>query len=49
MSSLHHICDNCGSEFTIKYDEEKTETDPIHCPFCGEYLIEAEGFEEEDE
>ena len=47
MASLHHICSECSSEFTIKYDDEQTESDPIHCPFCGEYLIEAEDFGEE--
>jgi DNA-directed RNA polymerase subunit RPC12/RpoP len=49
MTNLKHTCDNCDSEFTIKYDEENTETDPIHCPFCGEYLIEVEDFDNEDD
>jgi DNA-directed RNA polymerase subunit RPC12/RpoP len=49
MTSLKHICEACSSEFSIKYDEEKTETDPLHCPFCGEYLIETENYDEDDE
>jgi hypothetical protein len=24
MATLHHVCDNCDSQFTIKYDIEKT-------------------------
>ena len=39
MANLHHTCDNCDSEFTIKYNEEKCEDDPIYCPFCSEYIL----------
>ena len=49
MASLQHTCDNCESTFTIKYDDSQTESDPIHCPFCGEYLIEAENFGDDDD
>jgi DNA replicative helicase MCM subunit Mcm2 (Cdc46/Mcm family) len=42
MPALHHVCNECDSEFTIKYQEDKTESDPTYCPFCGEYLIETE-------
>lgn len=49
MASLHHICSECSSEFTIRYDDEQTEDAPHYCPFCGEYLIETEDFEDEDE
>jgi DNA-directed RNA polymerase subunit RPC12/RpoP len=49
MASIHHTCDTCGSEFTIKYDETICESDPIHCPFCAEYMVESEEFEDEDE
>jgi predicted nucleic acid-binding Zn-ribbon protein len=28
----------------------QTETDPTHCPFCGEYLIlDDESFDDEDD
>jgi transcription initiation factor IIE alpha subunit len=40
MPTLNHICEQCDSEFTIKYNEETTETDPSFCPFCGEMLVE---------
>lgn len=39
MVTLHHTCDECGSEFTIRYDETECESDPQNCPFCGEYLV----------
>lgn len=39
MANLHHTCDNCDSEFTIKYNEEKCDDDPIYCPFCSEYIL----------
>lgn len=48
MTNLHHICDNCGSEFTIKYDEDQTETDPLHCPFCAEYITEHEEVDDDE-
>lgn len=50
MITLHHECSACSSEFTINYNEMSTESDPIHCPFCGEYLIlEDQDFTEDDE
>lgn len=39
MASLHHICDSCDSEFTIKYNEELCEDDPQYCPFCSSYIL----------
>jgi uncharacterized protein with PIN domain len=38
MKTLRHLCDECNSEFTLKYDEEIVESDPLHCPFCGTYI-----------
>jgi DNA-directed RNA polymerase subunit RPC12/RpoP len=49
MSSLHHTCGECSSEFTIKYDEHECESDPLHCPFCGEYILDMDKVEDEDE
>ena len=49
MSALKHTCEACSSEFTIRYDENKCEDDPQYCPFCGEYLIETEDFDDEEE
>ena len=49
MASVKHSCDNCDSEFTIKYDEDEVEDNPSFCPFCGEMLIDFERVEDEDE
>lgn len=48
MPTLHHICGQCDSEFTIKYNEENTEDSPHFCPFCGEMLIDTEDCSEEE-
>jgi predicted nucleic acid-binding Zn-ribbon protein len=39
MINLRHECTACSSQFTVSYNELYTESDPTHCPFCGEYLI----------
>jgi len=49
MVTLHHICDECGSEFTIKYDEDQTEDSPHYCTFCGEMLIDTEDISEDED
>jgi len=50
MVSLRHTCSECSSEFTIRYDDEQTESDPMHCPFCGAYILEdMDNIEDEDE
>jgi DNA replicative helicase MCM subunit Mcm2 (Cdc46/Mcm family) len=49
MKSLRHLCDNCGSDFTIKYDDAQCETDPLHCPFCAEYIVDSEEINDDDE
>ena len=46
---INHECTACGSESTISYNEMQTETDPIHCPFCGEFLLlDDDSFDDED-
>ena len=49
MASLHHSCDNCGSEFTVKYNEEAVEDAPHYCPFCCEMIVDIDEFEDDDE
>ena len=39
MTNINHTCENCDSEFTIKYDKELCESDPFFCPFCAEVLF----------
>ena len=48
MASIHHTCDNCDSEFTVKYDEESTDDDPHFCPFCGEMLIDIDEVDDDE-
>jgi hypothetical protein len=49
MPTLHHHCDECDSEFNLKYDIEKCDSDPTFCPFCGEYILENDDDFVEDE
>lgn len=49
MATLKHSCDNCDSTFSINYDVNTVEDDPHYCPFCGEYILDSEDFDEEDE
>lgn len=49
MKSLHHVCENCGSDFVIKYDDTLCESDPLHCPFCAEYIVDPEEVSDEDD
>lgn len=49
MNSVHHHCEDCESEFTLRYDENKCEDDPIYCPFCSAYILDLEESGDEDE
>jgi len=48
MMKLKHTCDNCETEFTIEYDVENSETDPLYCPFCSDYMLDTEDEIEEE-
>jgi hypothetical protein len=48
MATLQHYCDNCDSEFSIRYDVEKCADDPHFCPFCSEYIIQDTTEDEDD-
>jgi len=37
MSDLKLTCDNCGSHFTLSFDEDEVSYTPSHCPFCGDF------------
>jgi len=39
MATLKHHCNNCDAEFRLVYDTETTESNPIYCPFCAEYIL----------
>lgn len=50
MTKITHECENCGSKFSITYDEDECESDPISCPFCQEYLfLDDDEVSEDDE
>jgi len=50
MINLRHECTACSSQFTVSYNELYTESDPMHCPFCGEFLVlEDEDFSADDD
>jgi len=40
LKSKSFSCDECGSEYSIHYDEEEILNDPEFCPFCGSSLEE---------
>ena len=37
MPDLKLICDNCGSTFTLSYEEDEVSYSPSHFPFCGDF------------
>lgn len=41
-------CDNCGSEFTLRWDDEN-EYNPDFCPFCSEEMVEDEDTDLDDD
>ena len=34
-------CQNCQTKYTIEWDEDKFDLEPLTCPFCG-YEVEDE-------
>ena len=46
MSKEQHLCDNCGAEYELKYDDEEILDEAMYCPFCGNEL---NSFDIEDE
>ena len=37
MTDLKLTCDNCGSMFTLSFEQDEVSYSPSHCPFCGDY------------
>ena len=46
MNTFTYTCDNCGTHFTIKTEDEEA---PTVCPFCGELLEDEEEEEAEED
>ena len=39
-------CSNCETKYTIKWDIEEQDLEPLTCPFCG-YEVDDEEYEED--
>ena len=39
-------CPQCETKYTIEWDIEEQDLEPLTCPFCG-YEVEIEDFDEE--
>tara|TARA_R110000765_G_scaffold314226_1_gene407091 strand:- start:693 stop:869 length:177 start_codon:yes stop_codon:yes gene_type:complete len=37
-----YVCNGCGVEYMITYDEDNTMEEPVCCPFCGSSNAESE-------
>lgn len=48
-STLHHTCNECDSEFSIHYNADEVESDPMTCPFCTAYIIDGDTESDEDD
>jgi DNA replicative helicase MCM subunit Mcm2 (Cdc46/Mcm family) len=35
------VCEECGSIYSLEYDDEDVNYSPSHCPFCGEFIWES--------
>ena len=49
MPTLVHTCDECDSEFQLKYDIDKCDSDPTYCPFCSDPIENADQDEMEED
>ena len=38
---IKKTCQNCQTKYTIEWDEDKVDLQPLTCPFCG-YEVEEE-------
>jgi DNA-directed RNA polymerase subunit RPC12/RpoP len=41
MENVGKTCSNCTTKYTIVWDEEEQDLQPLTCPFCG-YEVESE-------
>tara|TARA_X000001036_G_C20091719_1_gene567435 strand:- start:156 stop:329 length:174 start_codon:yes stop_codon:yes gene_type:complete len=48
MVKLKKNCSNCKSKYTVVYNDEEVELEPLSCPFCG-YEIDDEIDETDEE
>lgn len=48
MINKKYNCEDCDTEFSIKYDPDNSESDPQMCPFCGSYIIDDDTLDEDE-
>ena len=41
MDKITKTCSNCETKYTITWDSEEQDLEPLTCPFCG-YEVENE-------
>lgn len=41
MTKENLVCEECGSIYSLEYDDEDVNYSPSHCPFCGEFIWES--------
>ena len=41
MEKSQKYCSNCQTKYTVEWDEDKSDLEPLTCPFCG-YEVEDE-------
>ena len=49
MEKVIKKCSNCTTKYTIVWDEEEQDLDPLTCPFCGFEVETEEDSEHETE
>lgn len=42
------ICENCDSEYTLKFQKQTVSGNPCQCAFCGEKIEDARDDDDED-
>lgn len=46
MTKEDLICNGCGAEYTVKYDEGDILDEAMYCPFCG---VELDNYIDEEQ
>tara|TARA_B100000925_G_scaffold31528_1_gene20928 strand:+ start:382 stop:555 length:174 start_codon:yes stop_codon:yes gene_type:complete len=46
METRKKACSSCETKYTIKWDIEEQDLEPLTCPFCG-YEVDDEEYEED--
>ena len=41
MEKVQKYCSNCDTKYSVEWNEEEQELEPLTCPFCG-YEVEDE-------